>query len=271
MPRFIVFDHVQPTRAIPWGSPWLAVAALGLGGCAGPLSTLDPAGPAARDVAEIWWVMFAGALVILAGVMGAVLVSLRRGGRDVPKNLMLVGGGLVFPVLVMGLLLGWALFRGEHLLARGANQMPVIHAHAVRFGWEFRYPDAGLTTLNVLHVPAGQPFQVRVTSADVIHAFWVPRLGGKIDAVPGKTNRIVLAADAPGTYAGLCAEYCGVGHAHMNFLVRAHAAGDYDAALAASGAAAAPPLVFHDDRPPPVSRQIRAAYENVLRWLGVAP
>jgi cytochrome c oxidase subunit 2 len=247
------------------------LAGLGLGGCAGPLSTLDPAGPAASDVADIWWVMFTGAVVILAGVMAAFLLSFGRGGRAVPKNLMLIGGGLVFPVVVLTLLLGWALFRGEHLLARAPAGMPVVHAHAVRFGWEFRYPAANLTTMNILHVPAGEPFQVRVTSADVIHSFWVPRLGGKIDAVPGKTNRIVLAADAPGTYAGTCAEYCGVGHAHMNFQVRAHPPADYETALAAAGDGAADPLVFNEDRPPPVLRQIRAAYQHVLRWLGVAP
>ncbi len=215
--------------------------------------------------------MFTGAVVILAGVMAAFLLSFGRGGRAVPKNLMLIGGGLVFPVVVLTLLLGWALFRGEHLLARAPAGMPVVHAHAVRFGWEFRYPAANLTTMNILHVPAGEPFQVRVTSADVIHSFWVPRLGGKIDAVPGKTNRIVLAADAPGTYAGTCAEYCGVGHAHMNFQVRAHPPADYETALAAAGDGAADPLVFNEDRPPPVLRQIRAAYQHVLRWLGVAP
>ncbi|MGR3451631.1 MAG: hypothetical protein ACU0HS_14460 [Paracoccus sp. (in: a-proteobacteria)] len=79
-----------------------------------------------------------------------------------------------------------------------------------------------MTTQGVLYVPAGRPFDVAITSSDVIHSFWVPRLGGKMDAIPGHRNVHRLMANAPGTYEGLCAEFCGLGHSFMNFNVVAY-------------------------------------------------
>ena len=71
-----------------------------------------------------------------------------------------------------------------------------------------------------------------VTSRDVIHSFWIPRLAGKIDAIPGHANVLRIQADAPGRFEGLCAEFCGVGHPGMRFQVVAHPAADFPAALA---------------------------------------
>ncbi len=79
-----------------------------------------------------------------------------------------------------------------------------------------------MTRADVLEIPAGRNVEVFVTSADVIHSFWVPRLGGKIDAIPGSRNRILLRADAPGRYGGVCAEFCGTGHSAMAFSVLVH-------------------------------------------------
>ncbi|HEX2148062.1 MAG TPA: cytochrome c oxidase subunit II, partial [Pseudorhizobium sp.] len=103
--------------------------------------------------------------------------------------------------------------------------------------WEFRYPtmEGGPSTVGILHIPAGRTIEVAVESADVIHSFWIPRLAGKIDAVPGHTNYLRLRADRPGRYGGQCSEYCGVGHAAMDFEVRAHAAEDYESALGLGG------------------------------------
>jgi cytochrome c oxidase subunit 2 len=90
--------------------------------------------------------------------------------------------------------------------------------------WEFGYPDLGpeVATAGTLHVPAGGVVEVRVTSSDVVHSFWIPRLAGKIDAVPGHVTVLRIKADVPGRYAGICAEYCGTGHAGMRFAVEAH-------------------------------------------------
>src|SRR5690606_30660635 len=90
-----------------------------------------------------------------------------------------------------------------------------------------------LRTINVLHVPAGVPIHVRIMASDVIHSFWVPRIAGKLDAVPGKVNRLRLMIDEPGEYAGVCAEFCGDGHTSMRFNVIAHSLEDLESALAA--------------------------------------
>jgi cytochrome c oxidase subunit 2 len=82
-----------------------------------------------------------------------------------------------------------------------------------------RYPDHDLILKDEIRIPAGQPVTIRLSSADVIHSFWVPELHGKFDLVPGRTHEFVLQADQPGEYAGRCAEFCGQFHARMMFVV----------------------------------------------------
>jgi len=216
--------------------------ALALGGCSGDLSTLAPAGPAAASTALLWWVMFGGATLIFAGVMGLVgLAFLRPGiGAAIPPRLWLVWGGLVFPGAVLAALLVFALATGERLLARPGSGAYTVEAVPRQWHWTFRYP-GGRQTVDQLHLPAGRPVDVRVTGTDVIHSFWVPRLGGKIDAIPGHVNTIRLQADAPGRFGGTCAEFCGLGHSTMTFTVLAHDAARFEAALAAAATVEAPP------------------------------
>lgn len=135
------------------------------------------------------------------------------------------------PILV-GLLVA-ALLLGERLLPLPMGPQPIrIEAHASQWQWRFSYPDApGVPDSEILHLPAGEPVDIVITAADVIHAFWVPRLGGKLDAIPGHTNVIRLQADRPGIYRGICAEYCGEGHETMDFVVEAHEPANYAAAL----------------------------------------
>lgn len=141
---------------------------------------------------------------------------------------MLVGGGLIFPIVTLGALLVYAMTEGQALLAHPSRPAMRIDAHSQQFVWEFSYPaHPGVSSVGVLHLPAGEAVDIHVTSQDVIHSFWIPRLGGKIDAIPGKTNVIRLRADEPGVYVGLCAEFCGVGHTRMQFTARAHPRGAY--------------------------------------------
>ena len=107
-----------------------------------------------------------------------------------------------------------------------------VEARPQQWVWEFRYPGVEGATTGTLHLPAGRPVDVAVIGTDVIHSFWVPRLGGKIDAIPGHVNVIRLSADRPGTYGGVCAEFCGTGHADMAFTVIAHPPETYAPALA---------------------------------------
>ncbi|MFN3313366.1 MAG: cytochrome c oxidase subunit II [Hyphomonas sp.] len=242
--------------------PWLVA------GCAGEYSTLSPAGPAAAQTAQLWWVMLVGAAIILIGVMGlAILAFTRAGPSRISEKTFLVGGGLIFPIVTMAALLVFALMRGEQLTARPDPSARVFEAHAVQWRWTFSYP-GGEQTDDVLHVPAGEPFQVSITSEDVIHSFWVPRLGGKMDAIPGRANLILLKADAPGIYRGMCAEYCGIGHLQMVFEVHAHPPEAYAARLAEAAAQAASEGVQVPDigeRPAPISNRLSDTIRRLLQ------
>src|ERR1700730_7828778 len=113
-----------------------------------------------------------------------------------------------------------------------------------QFQWDFTYGSSGVKTTNDLHIPVGTPLIFDVTSIDVIHSFWVPDLYGKIDANPGRINRITFKATKPGPYRGVCAELCGAGHAGMQFRVEAVSPSDFQQWLQqqqAGGAPAAPP------------------------------
>jgi len=194
-----------------------------LAGCDGPLSALNAGGQVARDIAWLWWAMLAGAGLITAMVGVLVVMGFGR-PRDIPERRWTVALGLWFSVAVLGTLLAAGLWVGERILPRGGGAVEV-RAHAVQWGWHFTQPGAqgaAVQSVDTLYIPAGQPVDVLVTSEDVIHAFWVPRLAGKIDAIPGRENRLRLQADAPGQYGGLCAEFCGLGHAAMRFTVIAY-------------------------------------------------
>lgn len=202
----------------------LLILPMVVAGCGGPLSTLAPSGPVAADIAWLWWAMFAGSAVITLFVLVLLVLSLGQ-PRETAARRWTHGLGLGFSFVVLSLVLGAGLVVGERILPRDDGAV-TVRAHAYQWGWQFSHdgPEgAPVESTDLLHIPAGQPVDVLITSEDVIHSFWVPRLAGKLDAIPGRTNRLRLMADHPGTYAGLCAEFCGSGHARMRFEVRAHA------------------------------------------------
>lgn len=186
--------------------------------------------------------MLGGATLVYLLVMALfALVMLRRdiAARISPER-WLIWGGLVLPTVAIIPLVAYALVTGERLLPLGATPPVRIEAEADQWRWTFRYPEAGQgagETIGVLHLPAGVPVDMVVTSRDVIHAFWVPQLAGKIDAVPGHTNILRLQADEPGLYQGQCNEFCGTGHTTMRFDVIVHPVSEFSAALAAPDAA----------------------------------
>lgn len=217
-----------------------AIAVLLLAGCSGELSTLDPSGPAAASIARLWWVMFAGAMLLFALVMGLFAMAwLRPGfGSSVSPQRWVLLGGLALPAVVLIPLVGYGLMAGQRLLPLPFMTPPRIEVQAERWRWNFRYPEhGGVATEGVLHLPAGMPVDIVVSSIDVIHSLWIPRLAGKIDVIPGRINTLRLQADAPGRYQGQCAEFCGQEHTRMRFDVVVHAQADYAAALATAAAA----------------------------------
>jgi cytochrome c oxidase subunit 2 len=132
-----------------------------------------------------------------------------------------------------------AIFRTQAVPPRDALRVRVI-GH--QWWWEFQYPDLGVTTASDLHLPAGRPVSLEISGADVIHSFWVPQLGGKRDAIPGRGTRLLFTPSAPGEYYGQCAEFCGASHANMRQRALVQAPEAFAAWVAQQRApAAAPP------------------------------
>jgi len=209
-----------------------AIVPLSVSGCGGDVSALNPLGPVANDIAWLWWGL-AGASGVLT-LMVVVLVAMGFGApRAVTERRWTFGMGIVFSLGVLGVTLAAGIWVGERILPRDDG---AVEIHATAFQWGFRFshpgPDGPVETTDLLILPAGRPVDMLITSDDVIHSFWVPQLAGKMDAVPGRTNRLRLQADAPGRMGGLCAEFCGLDHSAMQFEVRVVAPQDWDATLA---------------------------------------
>ena len=206
-----------------------------LTGCEGALSTVDPAGPAARAIATLWWVMLAGSALIFGLVVALLVLAFRPRRAESEAALerfWIVGLGLAFPLPLLAALLAYGLIVGEGLLPRDAPDVVTVRAEGRQWEWSFGYEDApDLVTENVLHIPADRPVDVAITTADVIHSFWVPRLAGKLDAIPGRVNVLRIEADRPGSYAGRSAEFSGPGYSYHDFLVVAHAPDAWQAFL----------------------------------------
>ncbi|MGV3486129.1 MAG: cytochrome c oxidase subunit II [Planctomycetaceae bacterium] len=203
-----------------------AAAITALGGCQGERvqSALHPSGPAADSVARLWWVL----LVVLGGysvaVFGLTLFAIFRQPRESEapardgRRFILIGG-VILPALILVPMLIYSLSATAALRMRESGLTIRVVGH--RWWWEVQYPDHDIAIANELYIPSGEPVRLELTSADVIHSFWVPQLQGKMDMMPGQTTAFWIQADKPGRYRGQCAEYCGLQHAHMAFVVEA--------------------------------------------------
>ena len=218
-----------------------------LAGCQGSQSVLDPAGPSAQAIATVWWWMLGVAVLVLAGVVLAGFLAMRpravldaRRARRIERR-WLIGGGLVLPTVSVTALLVFGSPAGFHQLPLpGSGPAPLrIEAIGHQWWWEIKYPD-GVVLRDELRLPAGRPVDIVTRSSDVIHSFWVPALGGKLDAVPGRALTVRLQGDRIGRYRGQCAEFCGTGHAHMTMVAHVVAADEFDAWLQAQSERKAP-------------------------------
>ncbi|MET0963836.1 MAG: cytochrome c oxidase subunit II [Noviherbaspirillum sp.] len=226
-----------------------------LGGCSrldqAAQSVLHPAGPDAAIITRIAWLLFAGGLLIFAATMTLLALSLRRGRRPVPALWWIAGGGVAFPAVVLSALLAWSTWQSAQLSTHSSQQALIISVTAKMWWWEVRYHDPAsgreVVLANELHIPVGRKVYIGLTSSDVIHSFWVPALGGKMDTVPGRVTGLALHASQAGVYRGQCAEYCGLQHARMAFHVVAESQEAFDAwFLRQSQPAAAPAHVLHE-------------------------
>lgn len=213
-----------------------------------PPPALDPAGPFAGPVVTLSWVLIAMAVGVLLVVVAALWIGLfgpakwRAGLGD--RRLVWIGG-LAFPVVVLSAVLVYGLILTSQLSEDPAPGEMRVRVTGEMWWWRVAYLDAAgrevLQDANEVHIPAGTPVTFELDAADVIHSFWVPRLGGKMDMIPGRRNILRLQADRPGVYAGQCAEFCGGPHALMGLVVVAHAPADFAAWRARRATAPAPP------------------------------
>jgi cytochrome c oxidase subunit II len=192
-------------------------------------STLSPRGPAAIEIAELSWVLFAGGAAILLLVIVALVLA-AQGRGWIAGEKFIVAAGVAFPVVVLSALLLYVYLIGERLHAQPAPEVR-IEITGEQWWWRVRYLDASgnpeFETANEIRIPAGGAVELTLRSADVIHSFWVPELAGKIDMIPGRANRLVVTAADEGTYRGQCAEFCGGPHALMALHVVAQSADDF--------------------------------------------
>ena len=213
-----------------------------------PPPVLDPHGPFSNSVTTLAWVLIALMTLIFVLVCAAMWVALygsdklraQLGGERVVKWFgLIVPAGVLFLLLAWGttMVAGMTTIKGDELRMRVSGNI---------YWWRVSYLDGEgkqlLADANELHIPVGRPVVVDMVSEDVIHSFWVPKLGGKMDMIPGRTNRLKLQADKAGNYGGQCAEFCGGAHSLMGFIVVAHEPADWqrwlDTRLAQSSAAA---------------------------------
>lgn len=178
----------------------------------------------ARDIANVWWAMLGFSVVVLLAVTALWLYALWRKPREFSaeqakriNRRWIIGGGIVLPTMSIFLLLAFGLPAGRDMLPLPVEGEQPLRIQVIghQWWWEVRYADGRVITANQLILPVDQPLDIQLTSADVIHSFWVPRLGGKLDMVPGRTNTLRLQASETGVLRGQCAEFCGSQHAHM--------------------------------------------------------
>ena len=223
----------------------LAAVGLLVAGCAdnAPQDTLDPAGPSARTIDNLFtpvlWIAVAVFVLVQGLIVGFIIKYRQKKGDEeslpgqIHGNTRLEVSWTILPAVVLA---GVAVFTVPVIFE--LNEKPdsgiEVAVEGQQFWWSYRYDAAaGATvrpfeTANELHIPAGEPVYLTLTSNDVIHSFWAPRLNGKRDVVPGRVHHWTLEADEPGVYAGQCAEFCGTSHANMRLKVVAHDRTGYD-------------------------------------------
>src|SRR5665213_3392016 len=192
------------------------------------LSSFNPASTLAQPIAHLFLVlgivMMAILLLVTVLVLYASFRFRQRPGIGEPRqNFGRKGLEIAWTVAPL-LLLAYIFAITVHAMHLADPEIPtdrqadlVIVGH--QWWWEARYTNTNVVAANEIHIPVGRPLLVRLESSDVIHDWWVPQLGRKMDAVPGHPNLFWLEADVPGTYLGTCSEFCGAEHAWMRILV----------------------------------------------------
>ncbi len=223
-----------------------ATAALSQG-CAGAPSFFYPGGPGAEETRFIGIVIFgicAGIFLLVGILLASALLRYRNRPESMAKrtygNWKLELLWTVVPAILLAYMFALSM-KGMNLEPYPAPNTLPVKVVARQWWWGVEYPGTDVVTANEIHVPVGREVRVELTSADVIHSFWVPQLSGKTDVIPGHTRYQSFLATKPGAYVGECAEFCGVEHGHMDFLVVAESPGEFSMWMRRQQAPAAEP------------------------------
>jgi len=186
-------------------------------------STFSPVGPKSDFTTFAWWLLFAVAafvcVVVISLAVGAVIARRRSTVHEGESKGFVLAFGVVIPALVLAATFALSITGIAKVSKPSEPTRLTVEVVGHQWWWEVRYPGSGAITANEIHLPVGTPVELRLTSDDVIHSFWVPAIMPKLDLIPGHTNDTWLTVDDAGTYRGQCAEYCGAQHAHMAFSV----------------------------------------------------
>jgi cytochrome c oxidase subunit 2 len=195
-------------------------------------SIVTPKGSEADRIAGVWWLMFGLAAFVYVVVAGLIVYATVRGHRRSARSSRLHEdafiwiGGVAVPVLILFVLAVVTVHTTE-ALRRPARDALAVDVAGEDWWWAVRYPGTDIITANELHLPVDQPVDIRLTSDNVIHSFWVPELAGKQDAIPGQPNHLRFTPKDTGTFIGRCAEFCGLQHAHMEIRVIVQTPADF--------------------------------------------
>jgi cytochrome c oxidase subunit 2 len=226
----------------------LLLLSSGCGACDGQQSALAPAGRSADEIATLFWWMTIGGTIIWVAVVGLSVYAMwtrrKREASAATGKALIVGGGVVLPTVVLVVLLGYSLAMLPRTLARAPAGTLQIWVSGEQWWWRVQYRPPGgepVDLANEIRLPVGEAVEFELVSPDVIHSFWIPALGGKMDMIPGRTTWLTLHPQRTGVFRGACAEYCGASHAWMAFPVVVLEPAEFERWLAHQAAPAASP------------------------------
>lgn len=222
------------------------------------INILRGAGDESHSIASMWYVAFALAILVYAIVGGLVVYGALRKPKastttdphddDIAhvapverpegdtlgftgESKVLWIGGIIGPAIILAVLAVLTVTTTGSLRNRGASAT-TVEITGEQWWWDVDYPAANYRTANEIHLPVNEPADLVITGGDVVHSFWAPDLAGKLDAIPGQVNHLRFTPTRIGTFEGACAEFCGLQHAHMGFLVIVQSRADFDRWLA---------------------------------------
>lgn len=237
-------------RPVANGALLLALA-LFLAGCGpynfadDPAMTIDVRSDVNKEIfdlyALVFWLAAAVFIIVEVALLYSVFRFRRRPGQGLPKqvhgNNRLEVAWTIAPALMLVVVaiptIRTIIYMSSPPPVTAAGDPVRIEVIGHQYWWEVNYPDLGVTTANEIHIPVGRAAAFTLTSADVQHSFWVPKLGGKMDLFPNRRNRMWFTPTQADNYFGQCAELCGTGHGYMKMRVFAEPEGTFNSWVAA--------------------------------------